>query len=81
MTTTSVARSEVLAVRLPEEDWDRVERLRAHFATKYPGVTMNVATTIKIALALVERIELGAAAPAAPPSRPRVKKSTTARKR
>jgi len=80
MTATTMARAETLAVRLPAEEWERLDRIKAHFAEKYPGVPMTNATAIKIALALVERVELGAPTPPAskPASQPRVKAAAKA---
>ena len=85
--TADMGRSRLIGVRLDKEELERLERLRQHFAAKYPpppGSTaeMSISATVKIALTLVERSELGAppSPPDAEPSRPRIKK-TRARKR
>lgn len=76
MNVTAMPRAKLLGVRLDEEEWARLERLRQHFAAKYPGVEITVSAAVKIALTLVERSELGEKTPAPEPSRPRVKKTT-----
>jgi hypothetical protein len=83
--TTDMGRSKLIGVRLDEKELKRLERLRQHFAAKYPpppggSAEMSVSATVKIALTLVEQYELGEKAPEPEPSRPRMKKAT-ARKR
>ncbi|MBS2017195.1 MAG: hypothetical protein JST00_30200 [Deltaproteobacteria bacterium] len=72
-----VARGKLIGIRFSDEEYERIERLIAHYERLTPGVPFNAQTVIKASLALAER-ELGIAPPA-PPSRPRPKTATKKR--
>lgn len=70
-------RAKPYAIRFDDEEKAMIDRLTAHFAAKYPSFPITLSRTIKLALEIAERVELGEAPPAPPSSRPRPRKTVT----
>jgi hypothetical protein len=70
----AMPRNKLIGVRFTEEEIGVLDRLVAHFEETSPGVAFNHQLAIKAALAIVAR-EVGVAAPPAPRSRPKPRKS------